>query len=391
MKLTFLKRKLMTRENDQAGPTILDNRYIKWVIINGGKIKNYLLEKKKDLTAMIKKACSERDFAFLKDKLITKEVEKSVVVNLGNCYIKGLIIEGGTVKDYFIEKRGDLATTIKKIWSERKIPVRKVKLSVKDPSCLVRYFSFPKMDRKKLSQALFYELNKLIPFPPDNVYIDFFILDDTSPTELSILLAVAKKDFVDNIINVFGKVNLKVIEINLDSVCLTNLFLNNYGGNKEENYCILDIGYNFSTMTILSKGIPFLTRDVKFSAKEIFQIASRISNKSLPEIEKQLFSPKGYDELLKSTRDSISNFCTELKSSFDYFEVNKGETINKLYLSGGLASVGGIEDVFIEALGIEVGLLKPFPQGANNLSEVFSGKKFSDFENSFSVAFGLIL
>lgn len=80
-----------------------------------------------------------------------------------------------------------------------------------------------------------------------------------------------------------------------------------------------------------------------------------------------------------------------MKSSFDYFEVNKGETINKLYLSGGLASVGGIEDVFIEALCIEVGLLKPFPQGANNLSEVFSGKKFSDFENSFSVAFGLIL
>ncbi|MFH1519459.1 MAG: pilus assembly protein PilM [Candidatus Omnitrophota bacterium] len=391
MKLTFLKSKLITKKGEKSGLINLDNRYIKWVIINGSKIKDYLLAKKKDLTATIKKACSERNLAFLKDKLIAKEVEKSAVVNLGNCYIKGLIIEGGKVKDYFIEKKEDLATTIKKIWSEKKIPVRKVKLSVKDPSCLVRYFTFPKMDRKKLSQAIFYELNKLIPFPPDNVYFDFFILDDTSPRELSILLAVAKKDFVDNIIDVFEKVNLKVIEINLDSVCLTNLFLNNYSGDKEANSCILDIGYNFSTMTILSKGTPFLTRDVKFSAKEIFQIVSRISNKSLPEVEKQLFSPQGCDELLKSTRDSISNFCKELKSSFDYFEVNKGETINKLYLSGGLASIAGIENVFVEALDMEVGLLKPFLPGSDNLSEVFSGKKFSDFKNSFSVAFGLIL
>ena len=331
------------------------------------------------------------DITLLQNKFIKKEVEKFVAINLGNCYIKGLIVEGGKVTDYFIEKKEDISTTVKKLWAEKKIPVKKVKISVKNPSCLVRYFPFPKMEKKRLRHALFYEMNKFIPFPPENVYFDFFVLKEASSTELSVLLAVAKKDFIDSILESFGKVGLKVTEINLDSVCLINLFLNNYEDNKDINSCLLDIGYNFSTMTIINKGTPFLTRDVKFSAKEVFQIISRIKNQSLPETEKELFSSEGSSEFLKSTQDSILNFCKELKSSFDYFEVNKGEPINKLYLSGGMASVKGIENIFVEALDTEVEILKPFSEKNEKLKEVFFSKEFNTFKNSFSVPFGLIL
>jgi len=331
------------------------------------------------------------DITFLKNKFIKKEVEKFVAINLGNCYIKGLTVEGGKVTNYFIEKKEDLSTTVKKLWAEKKIPVKKVKISVKNPSCLVRYFSFPRMEKKKLSQALFYEMNKLIPFPPEDVYFDFFVLKEAASAELSILLAVAKKDFIDNILESFGKVGLRVTEVNLDSICLTNLFLNNYEDTKDVNHCLLDIGYNFSTMTIVNKGIPFLTRDVKFSAKEVFQIISRIKGQSLADIEKELFASEDSSEFLKSTQDSILNFCKELKSSFDYFEVNKGEPINKLYLSGGLASVKGIENVFVEALDTEVEILRPFFEKNEKLNEVFFSKGFNAFKNSFSVPFGLIL
>lgn len=327
---------------------------------------------------------------FLQSKFIRKEADKFVAINLGNCYTKGLIVEGEEVVDYFIEKKKDLAVTIKKLWAEKNISTKKVKISVKNPSCLVRYFPFPKMEKKKLKQALFYEMNKFIPFPTDEVYFDFFILEDVSPTQNSVLLAVAKKDFIDNILDVFGKANLRVTEISLDSVCLANLFLNNYGENKETNFCILDIGYNFSTMTILNKGVPFLTRDVKFSAKEVLQIISRIKTKSLSEIEKQLFSPGDNSEFLKLTQDSIYNFCKEMKSSFDYFEVNRGELVNKLYLTGGWAAIKGIAKIFTEALDMEAEVLEPIPVKGLNLSETFSGKKFTDFKNSFSTLFGLI-
>ncbi len=331
------------------------------------------------------------DLTFLQNQFIKKEVEKFVAINLGNCYIKGLIVEGDKVTDYFIEKKEDLSTTVKKLWAEKKIPVKRVRVSVKNPSCLVRYFPFPKMEKKRLSQVLFYEMSKFIPFSPENVYFDFFVLKEASSTELSVLLAVAKKDFIDNILESFGKAGLRVTEVNLDSICLTNLFLNNYEDTKDVNSCILDVGYNFSTMTIINKGIPFLTRDVKFSAKEVSQIISRIKGQSLTDIEKELFASEDSSEFLKSAQDSILSFCKELKSSFDYFEVNKGEPINKLYLSGGLASVKGMENVFVETLDTKVEILRPFSEKNEKLNEVFFSKKFNAFKNSFSVPFGLIL
>lgn len=331
------------------------------------------------------------DLTFLKDSFIKNEVDQFVAINLGNCYVKGLVVDGDKVVDYFIEKKEDLSITLKKLLAEKKIPFKNIRISVKNPACLVRYFSFPKMDKKRLVQALFYEMNKLIPFTPEDVYFDYAILEDISLAEVAILLAVAKKEFIDNILESFDGVGLRVGEVNLDSVCLSNLFLNNYQDAKDKNSCILDIGYNFSTMTIINKGIPFLTRDVKFSVKDVFQVIARIKGKPFADIENKIFKLENNGELLKLNQDSISIFCKELKSSFDYFEVNKSEPINKVYLSGGLASAKGIENIFVEALDTEVEILQPFLENNNKINQVFFSKEFDLLRNNFSVLFGLIL
>lgn len=323
---------------------------------------------------------------FLKNKL----ADSFVGINLGNFYIKGLLIKEGQVRDYFIEKKEDLPTTIEKIWTNRKSLPRRVRVSVKNSACLVRYFSFPKMDKKRMQQAIFYEMAKFIPFSPHEVYFDYYVLKEISPEEVFILLAVAKKDFIDKILEIFTKANLTVSQINLDSIALINLFFNNYPDNKDINSCLLDIGYNFSVMTILNKGIPFLTRDIKFSTKDVFEVISRLKNINFSQVEKWLDSLKTPDEFLKLAQDNISSLCKEMKSSFDYFEVNKAEHLNKIFITGGLASLKGIGNIFSEALEIDTVILDVFPKN-KKLNLTFSDTKFNAFINSFSVPFGLIL
>lgn len=327
----------------------------------------------------------------LQSKFFKKNTESFVGINLGNYYLKGLVVKEGNIENYFIEEKGNLSATLKKLWVEKKIPVRKVKVSVKNPTCLVRYFSFPKMERKKLNQALKYELSNFIPFPAQDVYYDFFVLKEISSSEVLILLAVAKKEFIDQIIETFAEVNLKISEISLDSVCLTNLFLNNYENSREVNVCILDIGYNFSTMIILNKGVPFLTRDIKFSVKDTFQVVARIKNFLLSDTEKWIASLEDNKEFLELAQGGISNLCKEMKSSFDYLEVNKGEPIGGLYLSGGLSSVKGIERMFVDFLDTDVSILEVLPKRQKKWGKAFSDDKFNSFKNNFSAAFGLVL
>jgi len=327
---------------------------------------------------------------FQLSRLFSFKEDDFVGVNIGSYYLKGLAIQKGEITDWFLNRNNGLTQTIKSIWAEKKFSNKKVKLSVKGSSCLVRCFPFPKMDKKKQRQALFYEMNKFIPFSPSDVYFDSFNLQDINPKEDLVLLAVAKKEFIDTILDSFSKNNISVTQITLDSICLLNLFL---GGNKsgqEENAAILDLGYDYSTLSIAYKGVPFLIRDVKFSTKEIFQIISRVKDVSIEDANKWVNSLKDKREFFKLVFDTLAHFCQELKSSFDYFEVNKGEHIEKLYLSGGLVSVEGIEKIFSELLNIKTEVLNIIPSDKKNLLSNFLNKQQFFLKNDFTTVFGLV-
>lgn len=330
----------------------------------------------------------------LLESVLKPKTADFVGINLGSYYVKGFVKKDNKIKDYFIEKAGDLSTLIKKIWQEKKINTQSVKISLKSPATLVRYFPFPRVDKKKIKQALYYDLNKHIPFSPSDVYFDFSILDETSPAEFFLLLAAAKKELVDDILGKFEKEKLEVTGINLDSICLMNLFLNGYQNVPPANLCILDIGHLFSTLTIMKKGVPFLTRDLKFGVKDVIQVISFVKNMSIADAEKWMAAVKGSREFLEPAQDSFSNLCREVKSSFDYFEVNKGERIEKMYLTGGLVSLPGFDTVFHDFSGVTIEALQlKFYDNHNewDLEKNFSDEKMKLFKHSFSAALGLMV
>lgn len=356
-------------------------------MINLPNVKNFLAVRKVYNIFLTARNNLNKLFPNFLNQLTRKEPESFVSINLGNYYIKGLLVIDGKITDYFIRKNQALTEVIKEVWRDKKIPTDKVKLSIKNTSSLVRYFSFAKMDKKKLKQALFYELNKHIPFSPEEVYFDFSILEELNAQEVFLLLAAAKKDFIDRTLDVFEGEKLKVLEISLDSICLANLFLNNYKQEKEKNVCILDIGYSFSTLTILKKGMPFLTRDLEFNTKSIFEVISHVKNLPLENVEAWFFSLEDRNVFLAAAKSSILNLCKEIKNSFDYFEMNKGERLEKMYLTGGLACVKELTVFFRENLEIETLSLDYL----NSFNIPFSGGKDKLYEHSFSAAVGAIL
>jgi type IV pilus assembly protein PilM len=320
------------------------------------------------------------------NKFINKETQDFVGINIGNYFVKGLIVHNGVITDSFLKEKKNLPETLKQVWQEKNISTNKVKLSLKDHSTLVRYFSFPKIDKNKIKQTLFFELNKHIPFSPEEVYFDFSILEE-NPTELFLLLAIAKKEIVNSTIDIFEKEKKEILEIGLDSIYLVNVFLNSYKEERKINVSILDIGYGFSTLTVLKKGTPFMTRDLTFGTKDILNILSHIKNIPLDAIDKWVSAPENHKEFLELSQDNITALCREVKSSFDYFEVNKGERIDKVFLTGGLSSIGGIDALFKEHFESEV----LFLDNLSNLKTAISEDKFKILKNTFAVASGIVL
>jgi type IV pilus assembly protein PilM len=234
-------------------------------------------------------------------------------------------------------------------------------------------------------------LNKFIPYPPDEVYFDYTILKEINSSQNYILLAAAKKDYIDSILDSFKKKGVLISEITLDSISLINLYLDRYPESKKINCCVLDIGHSFSTMNILEKGVPFFSREAKFSAKDVVEIITRIKDLSEKEAGKVLFSLEKNDDLFTLLEENISDWCKEIKNSFDFFELNKGKNLDKLYLSGGLASIPGIADIFSENLEMDTKVLQPDKSGSLKFSETFPNKEYEKYKHNLAVSFGLVL
>jgi len=96
--------------------------------------------------------------------LVRRNAEAFTAINIGNYFIKGIVVKKGKIADCFIETNKNLSEVIGKLKSDKKIPTKKIRISLKSSDCLVRYFSFPKTEKRKLRQALYYQLNKFIPY-----------------------------------------------------------------------------------------------------------------------------------------------------------------------------------------------------------------------------------
>jgi type IV pilus assembly protein PilM len=318
------------------------------------------------------------------NNLLKKKQEDFVAINLGNYYLKGVVVSGGKISEFFLKEKGNLQRDLNQIWQEKKIATNRVKISIKDRLTLVRYFSFPRVEKKKLRQVLFYELNKHIPFAAEEVYFDFSVLEE-NPQGQFLLLAVAKKELINNIIDTFEKEKKEILEISLDSICLVNVFLNYYKELKASNICILDIGHDFSTLSLLRKATPFITRDLTFGMKDVLGVISHVKNIANP--ASWIASKENHKEFLELSQDNLTGLWREVKSSFDYFEVNKGERIDKLYLTGGLAYINGIDSFCKEHLDTQIDFL----DNLLNLKGSLSQENFSRIKHSMAAVSGLAI
>lgn len=323
--------------------------------------------------------------------LFRRSVQDYTGINLGSGFIKGVSVKQGRVTACFVQPRGDLPDIIDVLKKRKEIEGKKIKVSLKDSSCLVRYFSFPKTDRKKLKQAIYYQLNKFIPYPPGEVYFDCAVLKEISPSEDYILLAAAKKSYIEEILTIFSKKGLSVSEITLDSISLINLYLNRHPEDEKNNSCLLDIGHNFSSMNILEKGVPFLSREAKFCAKDIIDVVSRTKEIGEPQSIKFLIELGEGGKFFDVVEEEVSGWCREIKNAFDFFELNKESKIDKLYLTGGLASAPGIENIFSKNMEIPTQVFDPCGEDSLEFKEIFKDDKIRFFKNNLAVSFGLIL
>lgn len=300
--------------------------------------------------------------------------EVHVGLDIGTRLIKGVEVlsEGSTrklTKLHFVEidfplKQENLTTALKSLLENFQPSTKEVNISLSAPSAIVRFINMPKMKDEELKNSLLFEAEKYIPFNIKDVLIDASILEDgvEEKNQMKVLLAAAKKNFVDSRINILKEMGLSIGIIDIDSFACFNAFCNSHDKlDPSKSTGLLNIGYT-QTNVVISRGEqPFFTRDIQIGGKDIARAISKQFGVEEKESDKFILEPKDKaGEVYEAAKAVLSKLIDETRLSFGYYENQHGESVDEIYISGGVARLSGILDYFEENFGVKAILWDPF-------------------------------
>ncbi len=306
-------------------------------------------------------------------------------------------LNGGIVRNY-----ENVAAAIKEAFRKTKINSRRVVVAIAGQTVIVRQIKVPQMSDAEVATAIKWEAERYIPFPAEEVTMDFHVIDrNPAEGEMEVMLVCAHNEVINSHLESLKQVGLAPQAMDIQPFALMRT-LGMETSPTNNSIALLDIGAGTSDLLIVKKGISRFTRIIPLAGVRFTQIVSKVMNSDFNEAEaaKVNYSDALYD-FQQGSRDSVPyqvNFAIaeglkeltmELRRSFDYYQLqNRSEEINQLIISGGGSKIGNLAAYLTNQLNVKT--------VANILPEQFNcpAKLRQDFEDNspkLAVAYGLAL
>ena len=270
-------------------------------------------------------------------------------------------IEEGTIND-----PEAVAESIKQLFKSYNIKEGNVAVSIGGYSVIVKKISVQTMDEEKLQETIHFEAEQYIPFDISDVNLDFQILgeSESNPDQMNVFLVAAKKEMVNDYINLVNLAGLNPCIVDVEAFALQNTFEANYDM-QSENTALIDIGASKTSLNILKGNSSLFMRDVSLGCGQINQKIMSLIECSFEEAEQFKYGDKPdrlTPEDLKGIISSVvADWCTEIRRALDFFYSTYPEDqIKRIILSGGGANIEEFRELLATEASAEVESINPF-------------------------------
>jgi len=289
-----------------------------------------------------------------------------------------------------------IVDTVREAVENGKIRAKNVAAAVSGHSVIVKKVSLPAMTRDELDEQIRWEAEQYIPFDVNEVNLDFQILDagheGGSGGQMEVLLVAAKKDLIDDYVQVITEAGLVPTVIDVAAFAVENAFEANYTTAPDEIVALVNIGAQVVNINILSRGSPAFTRDITTAGNQYTEEIQKTLSVSFDEAERiklggrksddsQDVVPQEVEHAMQSVTETVIG---EISRSLDFFAATTADSrISRVVLSGGGASVAGFEKAFHDRTGLPVEIMNP-------LSRMVPSSKFEpEFLEEMAPALGV--
>jgi type IV pilus assembly protein PilM len=276
---------------------------------------------------------------------------------------------------------------------------KNVATAVSGHSLIVKKISLPSMTRDELEESIRWEAEQYIPFDINEVNLDFQILNSgETEGQMEVLLVAAKKDLIDDYVNVIAEAGLHSTVLDVEAFAVENAFEANYEIGADEVVALADIGAQVVNINVVANGIPAFTRDISTGGnvytEEIqkalsvgWEEAERIKIGGSSTEQSQEVVPQEVEEAMRSVTDTVT---AEISRSLDFFAATASQSrITRILLTGGGSRVSGLDAAFQDKTNIPVEHLNPLARMIP--SSRFEQEFLEEVSPSLGVSVGLAL
>ena len=262
------------------------------------------------------------------------------IVTLGSTVLPEGAVEDGTLNDPEL-----VSKAISQLLQNLKIKNNKVGFSISGYSVIVKKVNLAVMDDAHLEEHIMAEAEQYIPF------------------DIDVMLVAAKKEIVDDYLEMLRSLNLNPLIVDVDGFALENSYEYNY--QKNENVALVDIGASKMSINILSRGISVVARDIMVGSRQLTEQIQNVFDLDFEEAEALKLGATQDEEKRQEIEDIFATTCTqwilEIKKAIDMYHANHADhPLKKLILSGGGAKVVGLLDFLAQETDLQVELFNPF-------------------------------
>lgn len=241
-------------------------------------------------------------------------------------------------------------------------------------ACLPESQTFIKLieveKKKSLEEAIKEEIERQIPFPIDDLFYDYQIIESKIDKDY-VLIGAAPKTVVDKFTMLLDQLKMSVIALEIEPVSICRSLLAEEGlknkGLASQNYCVIDIGAKHASLTAYSKKSILFSLSLPFSGDEITETIAKKINLTPEQAEKAkvicgLDKEKAEGAVKAILEKQLNRLVTRIREGIEYYQTHYPENgaLNKIVLCGGGASIRELPGLIKSELDIETVLGNPF-------------------------------
>ncbi|MBU4413814.1 MAG: pilus assembly protein PilM [Proteobacteria bacterium] len=275
-------------------------------------------------------------------------------------------IATGAIEEGNINDPENVADSIRQLFKANNIKEKNVAISIGGYSVIVKKIDVQTATEEQLQETIRFEAEQYIPFDISEVNIDYQLLGEkeADSNQMSVILVAAKKEMINEYINLVQMAGLNPCIIDVDAFALQNIFEANYDL-TDENIVLIDIGANKTSLNILKSHSSVFMRDVSMGCGQINQKIISLADCSFIEAEQLKLSKQpdkiSPDDLKQIVSSVVSEWSIEIRRALDfYYSANPDEQIKSIVLSGGGANIKEFRQLLAAETSSDVETINPF-------------------------------